>query len=259
MKTKKKFGMRRHIGITAAATLIALGATACDDSIYWGKTGSESNKDIYENFVKHFGSEDGSFDFEKVVVCGTREKDEKGKEISRVMSANCLWNQNAEGNGENSKACSDDSIQHLKIMYATDAVIDEKIDTPPRVIVMCSLWQAGKKLIAGIGPNGKMLESSDKDVDSENHYNLCVNADHNLCSDGDCSKLVCKELAYYVDGNGGYINCEQSRYADWCKKISLGEIPDSFKAAFNYRTCPKDYTFASSYLESSNDYKLGKL
>ena len=116
MKTKKKFGMRRHIGITAAATLIALGATACEEA-YWGKTDGESNKDIYEDFVKHFGSEDGSFDFEKVVVCGTREKDENGNETRRVMSANCLWNQNAEDNGENSKACSDDSIQHLKILF----------------------------------------------------------------------------------------------------------------------------------------------
>ena len=64
--------MRRHIGITAAATLIALGATACEEA-YWGKTDGESNKGIYEDFVKHFGSEDGSFDFEKVVVCGTWE------------------------------------------------------------------------------------------------------------------------------------------------------------------------------------------
>lgn len=60
MKTKKKFGMRRHIGITAAATLIALGATACEEA-YWGKTDGESNKDIYEDFVKHFGSKDGRF------------------------------------------------------------------------------------------------------------------------------------------------------------------------------------------------------
>lgn len=61
MKTKKKFGMRRHIGITAAATLIALGTTACDDSIYWGKTDGESNKKIHDDFVDHFGSEDGRF------------------------------------------------------------------------------------------------------------------------------------------------------------------------------------------------------
>ena len=50
MKTKKKFGMRRHIGITAAATLIALGATACEEA-YWGKTDGESNKKIYDDFV----------------------------------------------------------------------------------------------------------------------------------------------------------------------------------------------------------------
>ena len=58
MKTKKKFGMRRHIGITAAATLIALGATACEEA-YWG---GEKNHNTYKEFVNNFDTEDGSFD-----------------------------------------------------------------------------------------------------------------------------------------------------------------------------------------------------
>ena len=251
MKTKKKFGMRRHIGITAAATLIALGATACEEA-YWGKTDGESNKDIYEDFVKHFGSEDGSFDFEKVVVCGTREKDENGNETRRVMSANCLWNQNAEGNGENSKACSDDSIQHLKILWVPDKKDDNDYT---RYMAICTRWSYGSTKTDVEWDGSKLKDIGEAQAEKSLTYGSCYDSPLK-CNEGDadCTKLLCEKVAYYKYTKEGddykFVSCNDGNNNQRCD-LPDEEMSEAFKSAFNYHACPVGYTFASSYLVSS--------
>lgn len=111
MKTKKRFGMRRHIGITAAATLIALGATACEEA-YWG----DGNKKIHDEFLANFDTniQDG-----KVNVVN---------QYARSDNDNCL----NDGKG----------IDELKILFVSDAYSE----VGNRFVIMCSEWSDGDKI-----------------------------------------------------------------------------------------------------------------
>ena len=224
MKTKKKFGMRRHIGITAAATLIALGATACEEA-YWG----DGNKKIHDEFLANF---DTNIHDGKVNVVN---------QYARSDNDNCL----NDGKG----------IDELKILFVSDAYSE----VGNRFVIMCSEWSDGDKIYYLTNAtdcenvdNGSYVNGLSRLTLKDAEGNPPLDKDNNnvyqLCGLGNgAGRFVCKDIAYYCysDTDKAYKKCDISNDL---KKV----LPGAFKASFNYRTCPKDYTFSSSwYLESS--------
>ena len=215
MKTKKKFGMRRHIGITAAATLIALGATACEEA-YWG---GEKNHDTYKGLINNFNTEDGSFD--STLNC----KD----------SDNCFWNEMHDGCSTN----VEDNIQNLKILLAPNI----KSDADKRLVVICSKWMEGKdsyELIMESEGTLKIDKGISIDDNVINYYNdwLCKPD-----SERKLGRLICDEIAYYLYDGNTYSKCDKGKCGDLDK-----EMPKAFKNAFNYRACPDGYDYRAKYI-----------
>ena len=222
MKTKKKFGMRRHIGITAAATLIALGATACEEA-YWG---GKDNYDTYKGLINNFNTKNGSFD----------------ATLNCEGSDNCFWNEMHDGCSAN----AEDNIQNLKILLAPNI----KSDASERLVVICSKWGDGEdsyELVMdsdkgnlkigqkGITDNGSVII----DIDKYNDW-LCKSD-----SDRKLGRLTCDEITYYLyDGNTKkYSKCDKGKCGDLAK-----EMPEAFKNAFNYRVCPDGYDYRAKYI-----------
>ena len=214
--------MRRHIGITAAATLIALGTTACEDA-YWG---GKDNRDIYKGLINNFNTENGHFD--STLNC-------KG-------SDNCFWNEMHDGCSVN----AEDNIQNLKILLAPNI----KSDASERLVVICSKWVDGEdsyELVMdpdkgnlkigqkGITDNGSVII----DIDKYNDW-LCKSD-----SDRKLGRLTCDEITYYLyDGNTKkYSKCDKGKCGDLAK-----EMPEAFKNAFNYRVCPDGYDYRAKYI-----------
>ena len=214
--------MRRHIGITAAATLIALGATACEEA-YWG---GKDNRDIYKGLINNFNTENGHFD--STLNC-------KG-------SDNCFWNEMHDGCSVN----AEDNIQNLKILLAPNI----KSDASERLVVICSKWVDGEdsyELVMdpdkgnlkigqkGITDNGSVII----DIDKYNDW-LCKSD-----SDRKLGRLTCDEITYYLyDGNTKkYSKCDKGKCGDLAK-----EMPEAFKNAFNYRVCPDGYDYRAKYI-----------
>ena len=228
MKTKKKFGMRRHIGITAAATLIALGATACEEA-YWG----DGNKKIHDEFLANFDTniQDG-----KVNVVN---------QYARSDNDNCL----NDGKG----------IDELKILFVSDAYSGDG----NRFVIMCSEWSDGDKTYyltnathCNTVDNGSYVNGLScltlKDAEGNPPLDKDNNNVYQLCGLGNSAgRFVCKDIAYYCysDTDKEYKKCDISNDLE---KV----LPDAFKASFNYRTCPKDYTFSSSWYLESSDHKM---
>ena len=228
MKTKKKFGMRRHIGITAAATLIALGATACEEA-YWG----DGNKKIHDEFLANFDTkiQDG-----KVNVVN---------QYARSDNDNCL----NDGKG----------IDELKILFVSDAYSE----VGNRFVIMCSEWSDGDKIYYLTNAtdcenvdNGSYVNGLScltlKDAEGNPPLDKDNNNVYQLCGLGNgAGRFVCKDIAYYCysDTDKAYKKCDISNDL---KKV----LPSAFKASFNYRTCPKDYTFSSSWYLESSDHKM---
>ena len=215
MKTKKKFGMRRHIGITAAATLIALGATACEEA-YWG---GKDNYDTYKGLINNFNTKNGSFD----------------ATLNCEGSDNCFWNEMHDGCSAN----AEDNIQNLKILLAPNI----KSDADKRLVVICSKWMEGKDSYELImEPKGtlkidKGISIDDNDI---NYYNdwLCK-----LDSERKLGRLICDEIAYYLYDGKTYSKCDKGKCGDLDK-----EMPEAFKNAFNYRACPDGYDYRAKYI-----------
>ena len=215
MKTKKKFGMRRHIGITAAATLIALGATACEEA-YWG---GKDNYDTYKGLINNFNTKNGSFD----------------ATLNCEGSDNCFWNEMHDGCSTN----VEDNIQNLKVLLAPDI----KSDADKRLVVICSKWMEGKDSYELImEPKGtlkidKGISIDDNDI---NYYNdwLCK-----LDSERKLGRLICDEIAYYLYDGKLYSKCDKGKCGDLDK-----EMPEAFKNAFNYRACPDGYDYRAKYI-----------
>ena len=214
--------MRRHIGITAAATLIALGATACEEA-YWG---GKDNYDTYKGLINNFNTKNGSFD----------------ATLNCEGSDNCFWNEMHDGCSAN----AEDNIQNLKILLAPNI----KSDASERLVVICSKWGDGEdsyELVMdsdkgnlkigqkGITDNGSVII----DIDKYNDW-LCKSD-----SDRKLGRLTCDEITYYLyDGNTKkYSKCDKGKCGDLAK-----EMPEAFKNAFNYRVCPDGYDYRAKYI-----------
>lgn len=250
MKTKKKFGMRRHIGITAAATLIALGATACEEA-YWGKTDGESNKKIYDDFVDHFGSEDGRF----------------SATLVKEDNENCLLNK-AQGGIRDCRVCKsqnndcrecekcdectgcEDSIVTIEL----NSILDYKIlltdgsgNNTDAMIAMCSSWSDGDRVIkTELDEYGQIkLVDGVMDNDSISIINDVCTLDDKICKN-EFKKLTCDDISYYLisENTGGYV------YSKHESRIYKGliEFPEVFKSGFNYRVCPVGYDYRTEYV-----------
>ena len=207
--------MRRHIGITAAATLIALGATACEEA-YWG---GKDNYDTYKGLINNFNTKNGSFD----------------ATLNCEGSDNCFWNEMHDGCSTN----VEDNIQNLKVLLAPDI----KSDADKRLVVICSKWMEGKDSYELImEPKGtlkidKGISIDDNDI---NYYNdwLCK-----LDSERKLGRLICDEIAYYLYDGKLYSKCDKGKCGDLDK-----EMPEAFKNAFNYRACPDGYDYRAKYI-----------
>lgn len=251
MKTKKKFGMRRHIGITAAATLIALGATACEEA-YWGKTDGESNKKIYDDFVKHFGSEDGSF----------------SATLVKNDNENCLLNK-AQGGKLDCRTCKPndskcnscikdaerDGCDDFQALIELDSILDYKIllsdgdgKKTEAMIAMCSSWSDKNHTIKiELDKYGQVnLVDGVKIGDDTTAITDICTLDKEIC-DGKFKKLTCDSVSYYSIGQDGkYSKCENGK----CSGITLPsiEMPPVFLSGFNYRVCPVGYDYRTEYV-----------
>ena len=251
MKTKKKFGMRRHIGITAAATLIALGATACEEA-YWGKTDGESNKKIYDDFVKHFGSEDGSF----------------SATLVKNDNENCLLNK-AQGGKLDCRTCKPndskcnscikdaerDGCDDFQALIELDSILDYKIllsdgdgKKTEAMIAMCSSWSDKNHTIKiELDKYGQVnLVDGVKIGDDTTAITDICTLDKEIC-DGKFKKLTCDSVSYYSIGQDGkYSKCENGK----CSDITLPsiEMPPVFLSGFNYRVCPVGYDYRTEYV-----------
>lgn len=251
MKTKKKFGMRRHIGITAAATLIALGATACEEA-YWGKTDGESNKDIYEDFVKHFGSKDGRFSATLVKKDNENcllNKAQGGKLDCRVCKPNdskcdsCIEDAERDGCDDFQALIELDSILDYKILLS-----DGDGKKTEAMIAMCSSWSDKNHTIkVELDKYGQvnLVDGVKIGDDSTATTDICI-LDKEIC-DGKFKKLTCDSVSYYSIGQDGkYSKCENGK----CSGITLPsiEMPPVFLSGFNYRVCPVGYDYRTEYV-----------
>ena len=251
MKTKKKFGMRRHIGITAAATLIALGATACEEA-YWGKTDGESNKGIYEDFVKHFGSKDGRFSATLVKEDNENcllNKAQGGKLDCRVCKPNdskcdsCIEDAERDGCDDFQALIELDSILDYKILLS-----DGDGKKTEAMIAMCSSWSDKNHTIKiELDKYGQVnLVDGVKIGDDTTAITDICTLDKEIC-DGKFKKLTCDSVSYYSIGQDGkYSKCENGK----CSDITLPsiEMPPVFLSGFNYRVCPVGYDYRTEYV-----------
>ena len=251
MKTKKKFGMRRHIGITAAATLIALGATACEEA-YWGKTDGESNKKIYDDFVDHFGSEDGRFSATLVKKDNENcllNKAQGGKLDCRVCKPNdskcdsCIEDAERDGCDDFQALIELDSILDYKILLS-----DGDGKKTEAMIAMCSSWSDKNHTIkVELDKYGQvnLVDGVKIGDDSTATTDICI-LDKEIC-DGKFKKLTCDSVSYYSIGQDGkYSKCENGK----CSGITLPsiEMPPVFLSGFNYRVCPVGYDYRTEYV-----------
>ena len=230
MKTKKKFGMRRHIGITAAATLIALGATACEEA-YWG---GEKNHNTYKEFVNNFDTEDGSFD----------------TKITCEMNENRIDNSKCDDKSACNSLCPKDkskntlySIIDLKVLMTKE----DHVKNYEPLVVICSKWNDGDQVYdVELDENGSVkLVVKGENGDDKSIKDICT-LDDDVCK-GEYEKLLCKEIGYYkivkIDNTEKYEKCNGNGCGDLDKSM-----PRAFINAFNYRVCPSGYSIRLDYI-----------